>query len=614
MKTKVNIQKALVAGIAAFALLTGPALADWEPNFQPSSYPYDFGPSIIVPSWNGSGADGEWTFNYEGALANAKTEGRYTLLLFAGLWWCPHCQALERDVLSKAEFTEYVKEQGYYLAALDFPYRDGHSMWTWLWDPAYRAANGIGDWTPEQIADEYAKRFEYQELMHTQGASTTTNNNVLVQISPDGLSTNLAVYAANPTTVYRRVGYPTIIVIDPNGREAGRFSYNMKTDPAEGLGYVIGNIETIKSAGSSALFDNPGAGAVMSEAAQVYDAVLTDFEGVPLGTATFKTAKKSARAGTIAVSGSVQIAGGRRVALKGTAVGDEGEMVVLEKRGTSASVKVQFGSEGLSGIYTDGTTNYLVQGARNPFKGKDAAAKDRAAAYQTGFWTYALSNAGDSGAATARGFSTFSVTAGGKGKVKVAGFLGDGSKVSLSSQALIGEGGRMLVPVIGKKGAYTTMLEITGANLDAVSGVSGWKSAKAAAEWSDKPADVVFASAAGAGSVPEVMYLQIGGFDSAAGVNGQSVVVTPEDDALLVSGRKWTGTKGVTDLKVTYQTRNGTFSGSFNIYVAGNGGRSRKLKAKVSGVVVNGVPYGTAVVGKVISWPVKFAGSCGGGC
>ena len=211
----------IVAGAFAIALACNMTVkADWAPDFKPGIL--KVGPSALVPKWSAVNA-GEWTFNYEGALAKAKAEGKYTLLLFAGMWWCPHCQSLEENVLVKDGFKQYVAEHGYYLAALDYPFRDGHSMWTWLWDPAYRAANGIGDWTPQQIADEYVKRFEYQELMHTEGTAVTTNNNVLVEISADGTTTNLAVYAANPTTVYRRVVYPTIIVIDPDGNEAGRF-------------------------------------------------------------------------------------------------------------------------------------------------------------------------------------------------------------------------------------------------------------------------------------------------------------------------------------------------------------------------------------------------------
>ena len=92
-----------------------------------------------------------------------------------------------------------------------------------------------------------------------------------------------------------------------------------------------------------------------------------------------------------------------------------------------------------------------------------------------------------------------------------------------------------------------------------------------------------------------------------------TIAISPANDTVASNGRKWTGTKGVSDLKVTFSPKDGSFKGSFNVYVT-HGGRMRKLKAKVSGVVVGGVPHGTAVIMKKVSWPVKLAGLCGGGC
>ena len=596
-----NIAVGIFAIVFAYTMN---AKADWAPDFKPGT-PYNFGPSALVPKWSEVKA-GEWTFNYEGALAQAKAEGKYTLMLFSGMWWCPHCQALEANVLQKDAFKQYVAERGYYLTALDFPYRDGHTMWTWLWDPAYRAANGIGDWTPAQIADEYVKRFEFQELMHSEGSATTTNNNVLVEISADGTTTNLAVYAANPKTVYRRVGYPTIIVIDPEGNEAGRFSYSARSDQSVGLGYVIDEIEALRTGGSSDLFTKPGVGGVEGAAAQTYDAVLTDANGVPVGVATFKTARKNMRTGAIKVTGRIQISGGRTTTLTGATDGTEGEKILLSKSGSQVAASVTVGTDGLIGSFNDGTATYTVQGARNPFTAKDAAAAARAATLQKNFWTFALANAGNSES----GYSAFSVATAAKGKVKVTGILGDGSKVMVSAQALFGENGKVLVPVIGKNKAFSMLLEFDNWKLSAVKGISGWKTAKSAGTWSP---DAIFSANSGAGTVPDTMYLQIEGFNSAAGVGGKQVVVSPVDDAVLSNGRKWAGTKGISDLNVTFVQKDGTFKGSFNIYVT-DGARPRKLRANVSGVVINGVPYGTAVIRNVATWALKLAGSCGGGC
>ena len=596
----------VVVALASAVVMT--AKADWEFNSQPDAYPYRFGPSALVPRWSETNA-GEWTFNYEGVLEKAKSEGKYTLLLFAGFWWCPHCQALD-EILVKDEFKDYAARQGYYLAALDFPFRDGHSMWTWLWDPAYRAANGIGDWTPQQIADEYVKRFEFQDLMHAQNGATATNNNVLVEISADGTKTNLAVYAENPTTVYRRIGFPTIIVISPDGKEIGRFEYSLTMPPEDGLGYVIGNIETIKAVGRSELFERPGAGGIEGSTAQTYDGVLMDSNGVPVGTATFKTAKRDRISGVIKVTGHVKMADGRTATVKGIAGGAEGEVISLKKADSPVAATVTIGAEGFSGSYSDGKVNYLVQGARNPFKGRDEAAKARASTLKKGFWTFALMNDGSTVNALAEGYSAFSVATAAEGKVKIVGFLGDGSRVSVSSQVLMGEGGKVLVPVIGKKGAFSMMLEFDNWELSAITGVSGWKSVTASAKWSSYAA---LGAAAGTGAMPDTMYLRLGDFDDSAEIGGMAIAVSPANDAVMLNGRKWTGTKGVSDLKVTYYPKNGTFKGSFNVYVK-HGERIRKKKAKVSGIVVDGVPYGTAVIKDTASWSVKLAALCGGGC
>lgn len=605
MKMKMLARKMAIAAAAFVLAAVTTANADWAFSSRPDAYPYKFGPSVLVPKWSETNV-GEWTFNYEGALAKAKAEGKYTLLLFAGFWWCPYCQALD-DILVKDAFKSYVAEQGYYLAALDFPYRDGHSMWTWLWDPAYRAANGIGDWTPQQIADEYVKRFEFQDLMHAPNGATTTNNNVLVEISADGSTTNLAVYAENPTTVYRRIGFPTIVVIAPDGKEAGRFDYYLTKGFKGGLAYVIEHIETIRAAGRSDLFANPGAGGVEGVAAQKYDAVLVDSNGGLVGTATFRTAKRSALSGIINVTGSVQMADGRKITLKGTASGAEGEVIGLKKNGSSTVATVMIGAEGVAGSYSDGETNYLVQGARDPFKGRDANAKARADTLKRGTWTFALMNEGNTGAPLANGYSSFSASTLAMGKVKIVGSLGDGSRVSASAQMLMGEGGKVLVPVIGKKGAFSMMLEFVNWELTAIKGVSGWKSATASAKWSPY---AVLGATPGTGTTPDTMYLRLGDFSSSAEIDGMAIAVSPVNDAVISNGRKWTGTKGVSDLNVTFYQKDGTFRGSFTVYVK-NGERVRKQKAKASGVVVGGVPYGAAVIMRKASWPIKLAGTRG---
>ena len=400
------------------------------------------------------------------------------------------------------------------------------------------------------------------------------------------------------------MAYATIVVIDPDGNEVGRVKYDKKISPSEGLGMLINEIETIKMGGSTDLFASPMAGGIEGTAVQTYDAVLTDAKGVVAGVVTFKTARRHVRTGDVKVTCRIQMAGGRRMLLTGTAEGSEGEKISLSGRASSLTAIVRIGAEGVMGSCTDGESTYAIQGARKPFRARDDAAKARAASLQKGFWTFALADSGKGGSSFTRGYSTFSVTTTATGKAKVVGFLGDGSRVALSSQVLLGENGKMLVPVIGKKGGFSMLLKFDDGKISAVIGVSGWKTAVSTGEWAP---DAVFdaRSGSGAGAVPDTMYLQIEGFNPAAGLGGKAVAVSPVGDAVASNGRTWTGTKGVTDLKVTFNQEDGTFKGAFYVSVT-EGGRSKRLRAAVNGVVVNGVPHGTAVMRNVGAWAVKF--------
>ena len=57
------------------------------------------------------------------------------------------------------------------------------------------------------------------------------------------------------------------------------------------------------------------------------------------------------------------------------------------------------------------------------------------------------------------------------------------------------------------------------------------------------------------------------------------------------------------DLKLKYKAKDGTFSGSFKVYVD-NGRRVKAVTVGVRGVVLDGVGYGAAYVKKVGDWVV----------
>ena len=53
---------------------------------------------------------------------------------------------------------------------------------------------------------------------------------------------------------------------------------------------------------------------------------------------------------------------------------------------------------------------------------------------------------------------------------------------------------------------------------------------------------------------------------------------------------------------------------SATITVTRKKGKAKKIKGTLTGVVVEGVPYGTLFIKNVGTWAVEFTSGCGGGC
>ncbi|MFO1477164.1 MAG: thioredoxin family protein [Verrucomicrobiota bacterium] len=112
---------------------------------------------------SGRGAEAEWLTDAGVAQARAREQGKYVLLDFTGSDWCGWCMKLKAEVFSQPEFVEFAREK-LVLVEVDFPRRKAMSA-------AQRAAN-------QRLAD-----------------------------------------------TYRIEGYPTIILLDPEGRLAGQAGY-----------------------------------------------------------------------------------------------------------------------------------------------------------------------------------------------------------------------------------------------------------------------------------------------------------------------------------------------------------------------------------------------------
>lgn len=61
-----------------------------------------------------------WDDNYEKALAEAKADSKLVLLDFTGSDWCGYCMQLDSEVFSKSDFKKFAKEN-LVLVELDYP-------------------------------------------------------------------------------------------------------------------------------------------------------------------------------------------------------------------------------------------------------------------------------------------------------------------------------------------------------------------------------------------------------------------------------------------------------------------------------------------------------------
>ena len=118
--------------------------------------------SMILPAALLKADDG-WTTDYNKALAQAKAENKMVLVDFTGSDWCPWCKKLDSEVFDQPKFKDYAKKN-LILVECDFP----------------RAK--------EQPADVKRQNEELQDQFNIQG-------------------------------------YPTVIVLNPNGKKVGELGY-----------------------------------------------------------------------------------------------------------------------------------------------------------------------------------------------------------------------------------------------------------------------------------------------------------------------------------------------------------------------------------------------------
>lgn len=326
-----------------------------------------------------------------------------------------------------------------------------------------------------------------------------------------------------------------------------------------------------------------------SSLASTYDGYLYNKDKELAGTIQVKVGKPNRTTGLASVKATVIGLDGRKRRLKAAEWGKaairlDGPTEIELVGGEACAVTL--GANGMSGTYG----NYAIDGALNVFASRSAADRETARTV-LGKWQGAVNMAWEG----TQGWNGLSVTIASKGKAKVSGTLASGVKVTANSQLLVGEDW-CCVPVLVKKKAqmaFVLWLRRDGS----APAVLGLPSAVVGRPGTLK-AGAKFRMAAPLGDERYADFLPDG---ASIDQYGTRWMVLPGAGRILVvqagtgSGRL-TGTNP-SGLRLTYKAKDGTFKGTFKVYVDMNG-RTRATTVNVAGVLVDGIGYGTAVVKK----------------
>ncbi len=338
------------------------------------------------------------------------------------------------------------------------------------------------------------------------------------------------------------------------------------------------------------------------EGAVKYDGYLVDPTAgdVVAGTLQVKAGKPNKKTGASKLTVTVLLAGRKKIVLKGptfdgTFKGEAGGM----------ALDLALGFSSMSGTLG----RYVIDGTRNVFTAKDADSKITAAqALKRWQGVYVAAWEG------AAGWNGLSLEVKAKGKVKVKGVLADGTKVSVSSQLLVGERECALAVSYTKKAASVACLvwlcEDGSVECGNMRGGASALIANARAG-ARLAAGAAFrtGSDALAGVVPGLLHDLLPDGQEVR-MKGTAFDIDKAGKAKLLKDKSGVDPSGLgtnpSGLKLKYTMKNGTFKGTFNAYAL-DGGKLKKVKVTVSGVVLGGRGYGTASVKKpAASWPVEI--------
>ena len=592
MKGKEKMKQALAAAMVCAAMVA----SAYEYNVRMPS-------TAACPRWKGAKA-GEWTMDYEAARKQAAAEGKCVLLFTTGSWWCPHCEAFEEKVLldHAAQWRSYIQEKGYYLVMLDFPYR-GHVEDSQLWKskyPEYGDGWGFKCW----LYDE--------DYLEENGLTKEEGLNAIMDLYR--LQKSLALDSATPVSIktwdgsedfnYGKVGYPTLILFLPDGREAGRFSpgsTNRESDDA--YNYVVDKIDSIERDAldqECGLCSDPEEWGLSGTKSETYRGWLSGDAGI-VGTFEAKVGRKNKNR-DIKISATATVAGKKR---RFSGLGHDCciDTVTLEENAGDAVMELMFDENGVRGSYVGGEDAFAVVGARDVFAARDAVAKTRRTLLVPGVWTFAMAVT-DAPSDMACGYGAFSVNVAKSGSATVRGVLPDGRAVSTSGKVVIGDSDVYCLPISidGNKGGLGCCLWFKNGWLFNVTDIRAWNTVGKngfVANWR-----AICSSVPGLGDLGGDFELVLPEVPETIG--GYPLVEDPNGDEITVLKNRLTGTE-VSKFNATMNAKTGIISGTMKFFVEGRRGSVLKKSFKVTGAVVAGTVYCSAVHSGDCSIAVKVS-------
>ena len=328
----------------------------------------------------------------------------------------------------------------------------------------------------------------------------------------------------------------------------------------------------------------------------------------------------------------IEVAGRKKVELEGRlevdASGNFGSVVFMSKKGMCLVLDIT--NDRMDGeliCKNWGTMkvmeNYTIIGARDLFESADVGDHMRLATYLKKWETpivlawksdpYAKKGAAES--SRYAGWNVYSVVVGARGKVKVRGHSVEGVRSEQVAQLIVAGDGTCYVPiVVNEKGtahAFNLVLPEEGA-----AHVWGPVEAKVAvAKRGAMGESIVFSidegyplwnQLEGGFAYTEYLPMEMEIFHDGEGVWGH-----PDSGKVVLNNLGLINKKKLganpSGLSVAYTGADGTFKGTFKVYVNKNGW-PKAVPVQVYGVMVNGVGYGTATVKDVGSVPITIAG------